>query len=78
MDVFLCSNNADNVTVDGAQREGTIQLHLPHGGEKGPRKSCNRCTDLMRREAAKLLGVRDVFPIVELDGKRMRRLDRAA
>jgi len=32
----------------------------------------------MRREAAKLLGVRDVFPIVELDGKRMRRLDRAA
>jgi len=32
----------------------------------------------MRREAAKLLGVRDVFTIVALDGKRMRRLVRAA
>jgi len=78
MDVFLCSNNADNVTVDGAQREGTIQLHLPHRGEEGPRKSSNRRTNLMRREAAKLLGVRDVLRIVSLDGKRMRRLERAA
>jgi len=78
MDVFLCSDNADNVTVDGAQREGTIQLHLPHGGEEGTRKSSNRCTDLMRREPAKLLGVRDVLRIFALDGKRMRRPERTA